>query len=178
MPSIQRCELPYGALLSKYQNGGAYADCYTTEIAQHVSQAEYVQAFYITPLFKVERRLLARLVSKPSTDAQAGQLASGTLDSFAAWSVEERRENQLLMCALHGRTRSWLMAVPAEGERSGGTRLYFGSAVVPARAARAGAQTPGLGLTFRLLLGFHKLYSRALLFSAKSRLMRQRPAQH
>ena len=177
MPSIQRSELPHGALLSKYQNGGAYADCYVTEIARPVSHAEYVQAFYTTPLFKVERRLLAWLVSKPSTDAQAGQLASGTLDSFAAWSVEERREDQLLMCDFQGRTRSWLMVVPVEGENSGGTRLYFGSAVVPARAPRAGARTPDLGLTFRLLLGFHKLYSRALLYSAKSRLMKQRSEQ-
>ncbi|HQS00426.1 MULTISPECIES: hypothetical protein [unclassified Polaromonas] len=176
MPSIQRSELPHGALLRKYQYGGAYADCYTTEIARHVSQAEYVQAFYTTPLFRLERLLLAWLVSKPSTDVQAGQLASGAVDSFAAWSVEERRENQLLMCDFQGRTRSWLMVIPMEGENSRGTRLYFGSAVVPARAARAGAQTPDLGLTFRLLLGFHKLYSRALLFSAKSRLMRQRPA--
>ncbi len=176
MPSIHRYELPHGALLSKYQHGGAYADCYVTEMARHVSHAEYVEAFYTTPLFKLERLLLAWFVSKPSTDAQANQLASGTLDSFAAWSVEERREDQLLMCDFQGRTRSWLMVVPAKGGSSEGTRLYFGSAVVPARAARAGARTPGLGLTFRLLLGFHKLYSRALLFSAKSRLIRQRPA--
>ncbi|MDO9115950.1 MAG: hypothetical protein Q7U63_19400 [Polaromonas sp.] len=177
MPSIHRSELPPGALLGKYQHGKAYADCYVTEIAQQVSHAEYVQAFYTTPLFKVERLLLARLLSKPSTDAQASQLASGTLDSFAAWSVEERREDQLLMCDFQGRTRSWLMVIPVEAESSGGTRLYFGSAVVPARAARAGTRTPGLGLSFRLLLGFHKLYSRALLSSAKSRLLRQQPAQ-
>ncbi|OOG46594.1 hypothetical protein B0B52_02890 [Polaromonas sp. A23] len=177
MPSIHRSELPHGALLSKYQHGEAHADCYVTEMARHISQAEYVEAFYTTPLFKLERLLLARLVSKPSTDAQASQLASETLDSFAAWSVEDRREDQLLMCDFQGRTRSWLMVIPMEGENSAGTRLYFGSAVVPARVARDGAQTPGLGLTFRLLLGFHKLYSRALLFSAKSRLMRQRPTQ-
>ncbi|MDI1342051.1 hypothetical protein [Polaromonas sp.] len=177
MPSIHRSELPPGALLGKYQHGKAYADCYVTQIARHVSHAEFVQAFYTTPLFKLERRLLAWLVSKPSTDAQAGQLASGILDAFAAWSVEERREDQLLMCDFQGRTRSWLMVIPMEGENSRGTRLYFGSAVVPARAARAAARTPDLGLTFRLLLGFHKLYSRALLCSAKSRLMRQRPAQ-
>ena len=97
MPSIHRCELPHGALLEKYQSRGAYADCYVAEITRHVSQAEYVQAFYTTPLFKVERRLLAWLISKPSTDAQAGQLACRTLDSFAAWSVEERCEAQLLM---------------------------------------------------------------------------------
>jgi hypothetical protein len=177
MPSIHRSELPPGAFLEKYQHGEAYADCYVTQIARHVSQAEYVEAFYTTPLFKLERLLLAWLVSKPSTDAQASQLASGTVDSFAAWSVEERREDQLLMSDFQGRTRSWLMVVPVESESAEGTRLYFGSAVVPARAARTGDPAPGLGLTFRLLLGFHKLYSRALLFSAKSRLVRQRPAQ-
>ena len=176
MPSIHQCEVPHGALLSKYKNRGAYADCYVTEVGRHISHAEYVQAFYTTPLFKFERLLLAWFVSKPSTDAQASQLASGKLDSFAAWSVEERREDQLLMCDFQGRTRSWLMVIPMEGERAGGTRLYFGSAVVPARAARASAQTPDLGLTFRLLRGFHKLYSRALLFSAMSHLMRPRPA--
>lgn len=178
MPSIHQCELPHEALLRKYQHSGAYADCYVTQVAQHVCQAEYVEAFYTTPLFKLERLLLAWLVSKPSTDAQARQLASGTIDSFAAWSVEARREDQLLMCDFQGRTRSWLMVAPAEeGESAGSTRLYFGSAVVPARTPNAGTETPDLGWTFRLLLGFHKLYSRALLFSAKARLMRQRPEQ-
>lgn len=177
MPSIHLSEFPPGALLKKYQDGGAYADCYVTQIAQPVSQAEYVEAFYTTPLFKLERLLLAWLVSKPSTDAQASQLAAGTVDSFAAWSVEDRCEDQLLMCDFQGRTRSWLMVAPAAGESVGSTRLYFGSAVVPARTARAGTETPDLGWTFRLLLGFHKLYSRALLFSAKSRLMRQLPKQ-
>lgn len=177
MPSIHRSEFPPGALLKKYQGGGVYADCYVTQIARQVSQAEFVQTFYTTPLFKLERLLLAWFVSKPSTDAQASQLASGTLDSFAAWSVEERREDQLLMCDFQGRTRSWLMVTPAEGESAGSTRLYFGSAVVPARTPSAGTETPDLGWTFRLLLGFHKLYSRALLFSAKSRLMRQRSEQ-
>lgn len=177
MPSIDPCELPHGALLKKYQSEGTFADCYTTDMARHVSHAEYVEAFYTTPLFKLERLLLAWLVSKPSTDAQAAQLASGTVDSFAAWSVEERREDQLLMHDFQGRTRSWLMVAPAEGESAGSTHLYFGSAVVPARTPRAGAETPDLGWTFRLLLGFHKLYSRALLFSAKSRLMRRQPKQ-
>lgn len=175
MPSIHRSELPHGALLSQYQYEGAYADCYVTEIARLVSHAEYVEAFYTTPLFRLERLLLAGLVSKPSTDAEASQLASGTVDSFAAWSVEDRCEDQLLMCDFQGRTRSWLMVAPAEGESAGSTRLYFGSAVVPARTPRAGTETPDLGWAFRLLLGFHKLYSRSLLFSAKSRLMRQRP---
>ena len=79
------------------------------------------------------------------------------LDAFAAWRVEDRAEDQLLLCDLPGRTRSWLMAA-SEGTR---TLLYFGSAIVPL--------SPG----YRALLGFHKLYSRVLLRAAKSRLERR-----
>ena len=58
------------------------------------------------------------------------------------------------------------------GNDSTGTRLYFGSAVVPRRSARAGK--PSLGPLFSALLGFHKLYSRILLRAARSRLVRGR----
>ena len=170
MPAIHRCEVPQGALLHKYQHGGAYADCYVTALPRRVSHAEFVEAFYTTALFKVERRLLSWFVAKPSTDVEAGQLAAGTLDSFAAWSVEARSVDQLLLSDFQGRTRSWLMAASAEGNASGGTRLYFGSAVVP--VVRKGVETGTLDFGVRLLLGFHKLYSRALLFAAKSRLSR------
>jgi hypothetical protein len=170
MPSIRQCELPRAALLRKYQYEGAYADCYVTEVARHVSHAEYVEAFYTTALFKVERLLLSWLVAKPSTNAQAGQLAAGSLDSFAAWRVEARSADQLLMSDFKGRTRSWLMVATAERNVTGGTRLFFGSAVVPVANAESGTRT--LGPAFRLLLGFHKAYSRALLRAAMSRLAR------
>ena len=153
-----------------YQYGGAYADCYVTEVGRHVSHAEYVEAFYTTVLFKVERLLLAWFVSKPSTDAEAGQLAAGTLNSFAAWRVEARSANQLLLSDFQGRTRSWLMVTAGEDGAVEDTRLYFGSAVVPVASAQSGTRTLGRG--FRLLLGLHKLYSRALLFAARSRLAR------
>lgn len=168
MPSIRRCELPQAALLGKYGRGGAYADCYVTEMVGRVSHAEFVEAFYTTTLFKVERQLLAWLVSRPSTDVQARQLAGGTIDSFAAWHVEARSADQILLCDFQGRTRSWLMVGAAQDGALGETRLYFGSAVVPVAGARSGPRSPGLG--FRLLLGFHKLYSRALLAAARSRL--------
>jgi hypothetical protein len=170
MPPIHRCELPQEALLRKYQHDGSYVDCYVTEVSRRVSHAEFVEAFYTTALFKVERLLLSRFVAKPSTDVEARQLAAGTLDSFAAWSVEARSANQLLMSDFQGRTRSWLMVAAAEGSALQDTRLYFGSAVVPVVSARSGTRRLGLG--FRLLLGFHKLYSRALLSAAESRLAR------
>ena len=172
MSSIQPCEIPPGTLLSRYLGGGAYADCYLAEIAWPVSLAEYVTAFYTTPMIKLERLLLAWLVSRPSTDAQAKQLASGTLNAFSAWNVESRAANQLLLSDFRGRTRSWLMVATLENETPPGTRLYFGSAVVPVIDASSGQ--PTLGFTYRALLGFHKRYSRALLRAARHRLLRSR----
>ena len=170
MSSVWVCALPEHALLAKYARGGAYTDCYAAELPGTVTHARYVEAFYTGALFKLERVLLAWFASRPSTDAQAEGLASGGLETFAAWRVEERSADQLLMCDLSGRTRSWLMVTPAGGDGSAATRLYFGSAVVPVVHQHSG-QTR-LGFNFKALLGFHKLYSRALLSAARSRLAR------
>ena len=163
-------ELPATALLRDYQSVGAYADCYVTDIPGTVSQRQFVEAFYTTPLFKLERVLLAWLAAKPSTDTDARNLAAGTLDAFAAWKVERRDTNQLLLSDFTGRTKSWLMA--AAVEPAGGTantRLYFGSAIVPKVDRTTGRRS--LGLLFHSLLGFHKLYSLALLHAARTRLV-------
>jgi len=163
--AIRRCELPDVALLSRYCGSGAYADCYVAEIARTVSHTEFVEAFYTSAVFKLERFVLRWLASYPSTDAQAKQLAQGELGSFAAWAVEGRAPNQLLLRA--GRTRSWLMVSAAQGGETANTQLFFGSAVVSAGNAS------GVGLVFGALLGFHKLYSRVLLGAARSRLLRK-----
>jgi hypothetical protein len=170
MSAIRPCDLPAGSLLSRYSGSGAYADCYVTEIAGTVSHAEFVEAFYTSAVFKLERLVLRLLVSRPSTDAQARQLAQGELSSFAAWSVEGRAPNQLLLCDFAGRTRSWLMVSAAGSGESANTRLFFGSAVVPVRSKTTGQRS--LGFAFRALLGFHTLYSRVLLGAARSRLSR------
>ena len=170
MATIQACALPVDALLCKYLRGGAYADCYVTEVARAVSHAEYVEAFYTTAVFKAERLLLAWFASRPSTDLQAQELACGRINSFAAWSVEARSLDQVLLSDFHGRTRSWLMRAPAATSASASTRLYFGSAVVPMANPRSGERR--MGVAFRALLGFHKLYSRVLLRAAVSRLER------
>jgi len=171
MAAIQACPLPSDALLCRYLRGKAYADCYFTEVPGQVSHAEYIEAFYTTAVFKLERQILSWFVSKPSNDAQVRELAHGTRDAFAAWSVEARATDQLLLCDFQGRTRSWLKTEPSA---SGGTRLYFGSAVVPVADARSGDEK--LGFVFSALLGFHKLYSRILLRAAVARLSRRRPA--
>ena len=165
--NINRCELPPFALLRKYVYKGAYTDCYVTAVAASVSHAEYVEAFYTTAVFKLERLLLKWLVAKPSSDLDARRLAHAEVNSFSAWSVEGRATDQLLLCDFQRRTRSWLMVAPIEN--GGGTRLYFGSAVVPV-VTKSGAAR--LGFTFSALLGFHKPYSRILLRAARSRLER------
>ena len=171
MSALQRSaiisELPSSALLRKYIDQGAYTDCYVTEIARTVSLPDYVEAFYTTPIFKLERLILKWWVSRPSTDAEARDLAHGDTDAFAAWSVESRVSDQLLLCDFQHRTRSWLMVSAIESGGSG-TRLYFGSAIVPVRSRSGEAR---LGFAFNALLGFHRLYSRILLRAARSRLM-------
>lgn len=164
------CALPPNALLRRYQIANAYADCFVSEVPGQFSQAQWVEAFYTTRLFKLERGVLKWLASRPSSDAQARQLAVGTLDSFAAWRVEARSENQLLLGDFTGRTKSWLMVDPAPGDASEPTtRLYFGSAVLPQTDARTGKQS--LGLLFSGLLGFHKLYSKLLINAATARVI-------
>ena len=166
MLTIQKSPAPANALIHKYTSmPGAYTDCYLTEIPAQVSFSEYVFAFYTTPLFKVERLILTLTVQKPSTDTQARELSDAKRDSIAAWTVEARSENQILMCDFASSTRSWLMTISTET----GTRLYFGSAVVPHRIAKDGK--PSLGFFFTALLGFHKVYSVLLLYSARTKLM-------
>jgi hypothetical protein len=165
VPAVRSCRPPADALLNRYVGADAFVDCYVAEVTRRVSCAEYVEAFYTTPIFKAERAILGIFVSRPSTDAEARQLASGERATFAAWTEEARSPDQLLVADLSGRTRSWLMVVPSA---AGGTLLYFGSAVVPMRNRANGRAS--LGPLFSTLLGFHKLYSLALLLSARSRL--------
>jgi hypothetical protein len=169
--SIETSPLPHDALLASYRAAGAYTDCYCTEISAVVSPAQYVEAFYTTAVFKLERMILRWAVSRPSVDSEARQVAMGTIDAFSAWRVEGRTGNQLLMCDMHGRTRSWFMAVTVDAPGGGATRLYFGSAVVPVTDSRSGKRS--MGWVFRALLGFHKLYSIVLLSAAKLRLQAQ-----
>lgn len=169
MAAIKPLVLPDSALLNRYADAeGCYTDCYATDVSGSVSLERYVTAFYTTPLFKLERLILRLAVSRPSTDREAEQVARGEIDQFAAWDVEDRSAGQLLMCDMAQRTRSWFMVEPFDGVQNTRTRLFFGSAVVPVVNAKTGVRELGFG--FSALLGFHKLYSRALLWSAKSRL--------
>lgn len=168
MSSIRACPLPNGSLLIADHNRGDYTDAYRVEVDGAISHARFVAAFYTTWLFKLERWILAWAVSKPSTDAQARQLAAGSIDAFAAWTVERRAPDQVLMVDFNGATKSWLMVQPLADAKQPMTQLWFGSAVVARRRSGSG----GMPWGYRVLMGFHRLYSVLLLRAAASRLSR------
>ncbi len=166
MHKVLASELPDQAFLATYRSMGAYTDCYAVTLDFDLSFPHYVESFYTTWLFKLERWVLSWLARRPSTDAQAGDLARGRTSGFAAWHVEQRDDRQMLLCDFQGDTRSWLMCLPIDQGQA--TRLYFGSAIMP--AVDPGTGEKRLRPVFRLLLGFHRLYSRALLSSAAARV--------
>lgn len=143
---------------------GAFADAYVVQLPRAVTLAEFVEAFYTTRLFKLERALIA-LLGKPSSDAMARAVAQGEGGRIAVWTVAAREAGELLMHEDSGATRSWFQVQPGEG---GGTALWFGSAVVPRRCGPGGE--PRFSWVFHALLGFHRWYSRALLAAAARRL--------
>ena len=171
MPKVKLCSIPSGALLKRYQKSGFHTDCYVIDVPACVSQEQFVLAFYSTKLFKLERYILKWVVSRPSTEGQLARFASGEASEFAAWSVEDKSENQLLLSDFQGRTRSWLMTNNIETKVSDYTKLYFGSAVVPVSNKKTGEQR--LGFAYRALLGFHKFYSVALLSAAAAKLVKE-----
>jgi hypothetical protein len=171
MFSITREPVPGDALLRTFRGGthperwGSYADCFAVGVDRNVSLAEFVFAFYTSPLFRIERGLLGLLINTPSSRSDARAVADGTADKFAAWNVGQRTATQLLMCDRYERTRSWFRVAPKSG---GGTHLQFGSAV----AARGSghSEIPQRPAAFKLLLAFHIAYSQALLRAAKANL--------
>lgn len=164
MPSAspQPTTVPPASFLGAYARQGAYTDCYTTAVPGEVALPALIEAFYTTPLFKLERWILATALRLPSSDAQARAVALAQADRFAAWQVEHRAEREILLDA--GQTRLWLSVAPAPGGTPA-TTLLFGSAVVPMRP------NGGFGFLFHALLGFHRLYSRLLLAAARRRLV-------
>lgn len=160
----QNRPVPADSLLDRLaQSRGAFADAYALALPRAVTLAEFVEAFYTTRLFKVERALIA-LIGKPSSDAMARAVARGEGERIAVWTIEARTDDELLMHEDSGATRSWFKVEPS----AGGTRLWFGSAVVPRRRGPGGE--PRFSWVFHALLGFHRAYSRALLRAAARKL--------
>ncbi len=152
--------LPARTLLGRYAEPPHYTDCFTATVSGRVSLERWVRAFYTTPLFRCERLILAAF-RLGSTDAELDAMLRDRARRFAAWTVEDRRDDELLMCDVNGRTRSWFR-VRESGECT--TRVWFGSAVL--------ASGDALPASYRLLLPAHRFYSRRLLGAAARRLER------
>ena len=150
-----------------WENSG---DCFFATVAGDVSLAEYSYAFYTSRVFKLERLILRWLINKPSTDAEARELADGRRDTFAAWKLGPRTETQLLMADFMGRTRSWLSVVKDTESAQARSLLRFGSGIAKRAANERGAPRTTWG--FRMLGPVHIVYSQILLRSAISRLRR------
>ncbi len=176
MSKIQSRELPDEALSTKYAHSGAFTDCFSIDISRKVSLDEYIEAFYTTSLFKVERTVLSLFARKPSTDEDAKQLSLGNDRRFSAWTVENRLPNQILLCDFTNKTRSWLMVDYQENMLTPVTRLYFGSVVIPKSVSEFGPAS--FGFLFHTLSGFHYMYSRLLLRSAFVRLEKKGTDEH
>lgn len=153
---------PDASFLGAYARNGAFTDCYALTVPASISLPEFIEAFYTTRLFRLERWLLGKTLQVTDSDQQAAQLAQAATDRFSAWRMEQRSSDQILMDA--GQTRSWLSVAEQPGVAAA-TTLMFGSAVMP-RASQG-----EFGLIFHLLLGFHRWYSKALLAAAGKRLM-------
>lgn len=165
MVQVIATTLPKSAFLNDYEHrAGVYTDCFQTELPKGGTLESYINAFFNTWLFRIERMILSTAAKKPVSDEDIARLAQGTSNTMSAWQVERRDADQILLEVPQTPIRTWLMR-SGEGEK---TQLYFGSAILPDAVDRNGnAKMPFL---FHALLGFHKLYARALLFSAKRAL--------
>jgi hypothetical protein len=159
MLAVRRIALPQDALLQSKRAAGAFTDCYVLRVERSVTLAGYIAAFFTTPVFRLERWIIARVLGKASTDAEARALAAGHSERFLVWVTEARSETQILLGV--GRTATWLRVEPA----GAATMLYLGSAIEQPESARRGWRQ-------RALLRFHDVYSRLLLWATALRLAR------
>lgn len=163
MPSL--APVPNASLLDAYKQKLAFTDCYAISVSVPVTLPQFIEAFYTTRLFKLERWLLSKVLSIPSSDEQALMLAQSSSTEFSAWQVENRSSNEILLSAWQ--TRSWLCVKPEAGVVPS-TTLYFGSAVISTRPDGK------FGLAFHMFGGFHRLYSKLLLSAAAKRVVSNR----
>ena len=157
---VRACPVPHDALLQRYvERSGAYTDCFEVGFAGEADLSAFLNAFYTTWLFRLERTVLTLVLRRRIRDIDVAALAQGRADTFAVWKVEAREAQQILLCDNSGATRSFLRVVPEEG---GKTQLLFGSAVV--------GKASGPSFLVRVTVPLLQFYSRALLRLAERRL--------
>jgi hypothetical protein len=170
MSNITEAKIPLGSLTNSYANAGAFVDCYYVDIPKEVTLEHYLEAFYTTPLFKVERTLLSVITCKFALDIEAKALSLGHSERYSIWTVEKRISDQIILRDVTKKTRSWLMVQKPSASKSETTRLMFGSVVIPKEITENGQGK--FGILFHGLSRFHRRYSRALLNAAYKRLLK------
>ncbi|WP_462172004.1 hypothetical protein [Pseudoalteromonas xiamenensis] len=160
MPSL--VPVPTTSLLGAYKQKRAFTDCYSMSVSIPVTLPQFIEAFYTTRLFKLERWLLAKALNIRSSDEQVSLLAQSSSTKFSAWQVESRSSSEILLAAWQ--TRSWLCVKPLD-DTTLSTTLYFGSAVISTRPDGK------FGLAFHMFGGFHRQYSKLLLSAAVKRVV-------
>ena len=160
---VEAAPVPVSSLLATAPGERDYADCWCCEIAGSAGLSQLIEAFFTCPAFRPERLTLAA-IGKGGSDAEARALAQGETDRFAAWTLVERREDEILLEDFAHRTRCWLAVAPQVGH----TRVSFGTAIL-ARTGDGGADRAE-NLAFRALVPFHRFYARRLIASAAKRI--------
>lgn len=153
--SLPPAPLPPDSLLARHIGQQDYADCYALNVPGVLDLTSFIARFYSSAAFWPERKLLA-LIGRGANAADIAALAAGRSQNFAAWSVEARETDQILLRDFQHRTRSWLKVEPVAGDQPA-TRLYFGTGV-------SRPDSP----VFRVLMPFHRWYAQRLLRSAAS----------
>ena len=82
-------------------------NCFRNEIPKTVDLSDFIDAFYKTPLFRLERLVLSLATTGRMRDVDITALSKGQVDRISVWQVETRLDAQILLSA--GGTKSWLM---------------------------------------------------------------------
>lgn len=151
MAKIEGIAVPQGSLLAEFGAPDAYRDCFAREVPGAVSLEEFVERFYCSAAFRPERIALG-LIGRGADNSDAQAVARGKADNFAAWTVIERRANEILLQDFQEATASWFTVQPSEKSNTQSTKLLFGSWV----------GQPDRGIV-KALMPFHRWYSRFLL---------------
>jgi hypothetical protein len=102
MFSIAREMVPEDSLLKRHrgvvrpERWGSYGDCFSVSVDRAASLADFVFAFYTSPLFRVERLILRVLAGAPADDADARALAQGSAKFGSAVAATPRHEARAL----------------------------------------------------------------------------------
>ena len=72
--------------------------------------SDFIEAFYKTPLFRLERVVLSLAPKGRMLDADVTALSKGLTDRISIWEVETRHDAQIFLSA--GGAKPWLMVQP------------------------------------------------------------------